>query len=75
MVEGVLQPTKEGSPQGGPLTPPTKVQNFLFACVASFLRKKGKVDSVDDSDLLFLDHNSVDQGTQNLATHRPVCRL
>ncbi len=55
--------------------PPTKVQNFLVSLVTRFLRKKGEVDSIDDSNLFLLDHHSIDHRTQNLTTHRPVRRV
>jgi Glycosyl hydrolase family 10/PA14 domain/Calx-beta domain len=46
--------------RNGNNAPPTKVQNFLSANVASILRKKGEVDPVDDPNLLLLDHHMVD---------------
>ena len=46
MTGGVVSPRTEGTPQGGPLTPPTKVQNSLFA---SFPGKKGEVNAVHDT--------------------------
>ena len=75
MEGGVFKPTTVGTPQGGVIAPPTKVQNFLLAAFASFLRKKGEVDPVDDPKLLFFDLDAVYQRAQNLATKRPVCRL
>lgn len=73
LENGLFTATDGGTPQGGPLAPPTKVQTFLFSVFASFLRKKGEVDTVDDSNLRFLDHHTVDQRTQNFATQCPVC--
>jgi len=72
MVEGVKQPTDQGSPQGGPLAPPTKVQNFLVAGCASLLRKKGEVDPVDDSYLCGLDHYAGNQRAEYFAFGGPV---
>ena len=63
LVDGLCQLSTEGTMQGGPLAPPTKVQNFLVASTASFLRKKGEVDSVDDPNLFFFDLNSINQRT------------
>jgi retron-type reverse transcriptase len=63
LPDGTRVLTEEGAPQGGPITPPTKVQNFRAAVNASPLRKKGEVDSVDDLDLSWLDHNTSDQLT------------
>jgi group II intron reverse transcriptase/maturase len=52
--EGTLTHPETGTPQGGVIAPPMKVQNFFLA---SFLRKKGEVNSVDDPYLLrFDDH-------------------
>ena len=50
-ADGRLEERTKGSPQGSVITPPTKVQNFFLAVTASLLRKKGEVDSVNDSDL------------------------
>jgi hypothetical protein len=53
----------------GETTPPTKVQNFFLA---SFLRKKGEVDPVDDANLVALNQYAVDQRAKDLATHQPM---
>ena len=53
----------------GAMTPPTKVQNFV---IFEFLRKKGEVDAIDDTDLSWLDDDSFDECTQNLSTCIPV---
>ena len=37
------------------LAPPTKVQNFAVARIASFLGKKGEVDAINDANLIGLD--------------------
>lgn len=75
MEHGSVSFPDAGSPQGGVVSPPTKVQNFLFACVASSLRKKGEVDAIHDANLLGFDHDAVDQRAENLAAQRPVGRL
>ncbi len=49
--DGKWSKTTVGTPQGAVIAPPTKVQTFLFSVFASFLRKKGEVDTVDDSNL------------------------
>ena len=48
---------------------PTKVQNFLLA---SSNGKKGEVDSVDDADLIRLDHYALDPRAEDFATRAPV---
>ena len=47
---------KQGTPQGGEIAPPTKVQNSL---VASIPGKKGGVDAIDDPHLGGLDDDRV----------------
>jgi hypothetical protein len=69
MMDGLAEATPEGTPQGGPLAPPTKVQKS--GC-ASFPRKKGEVDAVDDPDLIRFDDDTIDQGAEDLATRAPV---
>ena len=61
MEDGNISYPDSGSPQGGVITPPTKVQNFPIAVNASRLRKKGEVDTVNDLDLGWLDHNPSDE--------------
>jgi len=61
--------TRRGTPQGAPLAPPTKVQNSLFA---SFPGKKGEVNAIDDSELMGLDHHTLDQRAEDLATRVPI---
>jgi hypothetical protein len=58
-----------GTPQGGVITPPTKVQNSVFA---STLGKKGEVDSIDDADLSWLKDDAVDEGAKDLSTRGPI---
>ena len=73
--EGVWSSSDAGTPQGSGIAPPTEVQNFLLSVVASIPRKKGEVDSVDDSNLFFLDHDTVDKRAQDLPLYGPVCLL
>ena len=56
MEDGVFKPTTIGTPQGGVIAPPTKVQNSLLA---SFAGKKGEVDSVGDANLVLFDTGPV----------------
>jgi len=75
MEDGSVSYPDTGSPQGGVVAPPTKVQNVLFAYFASFLRKKGEVDPVDDANLVALDQYAVDQRAKYLTTHQPISIL
>jgi group II intron reverse transcriptase/maturase len=75
MEDGTVRTATAGTPQGGVITPPTKVQNILLACFASFLRKKGEVYPIDDADLLLLDQHAIDQRAQDLTTCCPISRL
>lgn len=61
LEDGNLSYPDEGTPQGGVITPPTKVQNSLVAAIASLLGKKGEVDAIDNTDLVWFDHNAIDQ--------------
>ena len=72
MEDGNVSYPDSGSPQGGVITPPTKVQNFLLASSASFPRKKGEVDAIDDPDLSCFDHDASDQRAKYLAFGGPV---
>ncbi len=72
MIDGILQPSTEGTPQGGPLTPPTKVQTFSISLA---IEKKGEVDSVGDSDLIAFDFNVFDGRAEDFATCVPVGRI
>jgi hypothetical protein len=45
------------------------VQNFFFA---SFPRKKGEVNAVDDAELMGFDHHALDQRAEDLATRVPI---
>jgi RNA-directed DNA polymerase len=66
---GRLQATRptQGTPQGGVVAPPTKVQNFSAASILS-LGKKGEVDAVDDADLSWLDDDFIDERAEDFAT-------
>jgi len=61
-----------GTSQGAVIAPPTKVQNFLLSSFASFLRKEGEVDPVDDSNLVQFHHDLVNQRPQDLAPQCPI---
>ena len=50
--------------KNGEIAPPTKVQNFF---IFERLRKKGEVDSIDNSDLIWLNDNSFDKRSQDLS--------
>src|SRR3954454_16480179 len=54
MEDGSVSYPDAGTPQGGVITPPTKVQNLSIASILT-LRKKGEVDAVDDTDLGWFD--------------------
>ncbi len=69
MEDGAVRTTTAGTPQGGEITPPTKVQNSLLA---SFAGKKGEVDAIGDANLVLFDPDSFDQGSDDLATGQPV---
>jgi hypothetical protein len=65
----------EGTPQGGPFTPPTKVQNFRFAVIAvtaCSLGKKGEVDPIDDTDLVGFDDDAIYHGAEDFAASMPI---
>ena len=73
--DGSVSYPDAGSPQGGVIAPPTKVQNFLIGAVtvfASLVDKKGEIDAVDDSHLLRLDGDSSNQGAKDFAFCCPV---
>jgi RNA-directed DNA polymerase len=67
MQHGVCVERPEGTPQGGPLAPPTELQNFSIASVLT-LGKKGEVDAIDDADLGWFDDDSIDQGSEDFTT-------
>jgi len=69
MEDGSISYPESGSPQGGEITPPTKVQNFVLASSAG---KKGEVDAVDDADLFGFDLDAVDQGAEDVTARVPV---
>jgi RNA-directed DNA polymerase len=69
MVEGVLQPTEVGTPQGGPATPPTMLQ---IGPASRALHKRGWADLVHDSNVLDADFNSLDQAADDLSSGEPI---
>ena len=62
-------PTERGTPQGGEITPPTKVQTSFFASTAE---KRGETDSVRHADLVGLDSDTSDECADDLAPRGPV---
>jgi len=69
MEGGVTSPRSEGTPQGGPLTPPTILQTApaIGGCC-----KRGRSHLVDYSDGFGADLDSFDQRTDDFASRRPV---
>src|SRR3954454_5128628 len=68
MEDGLVGPTDEGVPQGGPLTPPTMLRTTLLG--APF--KRGGTNSIHDADLLLVDLDSLHQGPDDLPSRVPV---
>lgn len=68
MQNGVCIGREEGTPQGGPLSPPTIVQNA--PCGAAF--KRADVHAVDDFNLFGLDLHAFDQGPDDVPPGVPV---
>ena len=60
--------TTEGTPQGGIITPPTMLQTSLLG--ATF--KRGWADPIHDADLLLIDLDLLNQGSDDLPLRRPV---
>ena len=65
MVNGVVMETEEGTPQGGPVTPPTMLQAFLMDLSWAGIRQGSK----NDPDLLFRNLHSLHQHPYQFATH------
>src|SRR5262249_50394463 len=61
-------PTQEGTPQGGVLTPPTKLQTFFFGIRISSVR----IDSKHDIDLIPGYFHPLHQGPDEIPLARPV---
>lgn len=72
MEDGSISYPDAGTPQGGVVAPPTELQTFRISVFVSFLRKKGEVNTVDDSSLRFFDHHTVDKRALNFAARGPV---
>jgi hypothetical protein len=69
MENGLVGPTDEGTPQGGPLSPPTKVQNSLLASCDG---KRGEANAVGHTDLLRFDLHARDERADDLAPREPI---
>src|SRR5262249_47986404 len=63
-----FMPTQEGTPQGGVLSPPTKLQTFFFGIVITRIW----VDSKYDIDLVTRDFHPLDQRPDEVALARPI---
>ena len=68
MENGLVGPVDEGTPQGGPITPPTMLQRTLLG--ASL--KRGRTDPIHDADLLLVDLDLLHQSTDDLPSRVPV---
>src|SRR5262249_732816 len=66
-----FMPTQEGTPQGGSVSPPTKLQTFFFGIVITRIW----VDPKHDVDLVTRDFYPLDQHPDEVALARPVRRL
>jgi N-terminal domain of reverse transcriptase/Reverse transcriptase (RNA-dependent DNA polymerase) len=65
---GELFPTEAGTPQGGTLTPPTKLQTFFFGTGLSRIW----IDAKNDIDAVRGHFHPLDQGPNHLALAEPV---
>ena len=68
LCDGVISARTEGTPQGGPLTPQTMLQNSPVRG----LSKREAVNPVDHFNLFAADFNTFDQGSDHLSFCRPV---
>jgi group II intron reverse transcriptase/maturase len=68
MVNGVVVEMKEGTPQGGPLTPPTMLQTAPFGAQI----KRGGCHPEYDIDFLFADLNTFDQRPNEFTFGEPL---
>src|SRR5512142_2116538 len=68
MENGLVGPTDEGVPQGGPITPPTMLRTTLLG--APF--KRGRTDPIHDPDLLLVDLHLLYQGPNDFSSRVPV---
>ncbi len=60
--------TREGTPQGGTMTPPTMLQTILLGATL----KRGWADPIYDADFPLIDLHLLDQGSDDLPLRRPV---
>src|SRR4051794_8973943 len=67
MEDGLVSPTEEGVPQGGPLTPPTMLRTTLLG--APF--KRGGTDPIHDPYLLLVEFDFFHQRTDDLPSRLP----
>src|SRR5215470_11807215 len=65
---GIFMPTDEGTPQGGVLTPPTKLQTFFFGAGLPRIC----INSKDDIHAVRGHFHPFDQSTNHLAFAKPV---
>src|SRR5262249_27996381 len=65
---GFFAPTDTGTPQGGGVSPPTKLQTFFFGIVITRIW----VDSKYDIDLVTRDFHPLDQRPDEVALARPI---
>src|SRR5215510_769240 len=63
-----FMPTQEGTPQGGVLSPPTKLQTFFFGIVITWIWG----DPKHDIDLVARDFHPLDQRPDEVPLARPV---
>jgi hypothetical protein len=68
MEDGSVSQRTQGTPQGGPLTPPTMLHNRSRGAIGRW----GWGHSVYHSHALFVDLDSFDQGADDLTTRHPV---
>ena len=66
--EWTYHPSLSGSPQGGMVTPPTKLQTFFFGAGLPWIR----IDSKDNIHVVRSHFHPLDQGTNHLAFAEPV---
>src|ERR671937_1775156 len=71
MEKSVWHPSDDGTPQGGIISPPTKLQTFFFGIVITRIR----VDPKHDIDLVVRHFHPLDQRPDEVALARPVRRL
>lgn len=71
VLEGeVFTPTEAGTPQGGPLTPPTMWQTLGIFFGGSGWRRR--IHTENNTDLLLVNLNALDKRPDNLSACRPV---